>query len=296
MMIFDCFMFFDEEMMLDFRLNYLNKYVDKFVIVESTYTHSGKKRDLLFNMENFKKYKDKIHYIVVDNEPDGLSTVYDNDSEDKKNQKYILNAVKRENYQRDSIARGLKNTNGEDYIMISDIDEIPNLEKHNIKDINKNLIFFKQRIFYYKFNLQLEYFDWYGTKVSKMKTLESPQWLRNVKSKIYPFWRIDTLLSKQKYMNIHFLEDGGWHFSYIKTPVDIEKKLKSYLHHREYDVDPVGVKKIEELVKDKKTIYDLKVDMRVSKFKGSNKLKTVDLKLLPKYLQENIEKYKEWLA
>ena len=289
-------MFFDEEMMLDLRLSYLNNYVDKFIIVESTYTHSGKKRNLLFNIEKFKKYKDKIHYIVVDKEPDGLSTIYDNDSEDKKNQKYILNAVKRENYQRDSITRGLKNIDGEDYIMISDIDEIPNLEKNNIKEINKNLIFFKQKIFYYKFNLQLEYFDWYGTKVSKMKTLESPQWLRNVKSKTYPFWRFDTLLSKQKYKNIHFLEDGGWHFSYIKTPADIEKKLKSYLHHREYDIDPVGVKKIEELVKAKKTIYDLKVDMRVSKFKGSNKLKIVDIKLLPKYLQDNAEKYKEWLA
>ena len=142
MMIFDCFMFFDEEMMLDLRLSYLNNYVDKFIIVESTYTHSGKKRNLLFNIEKFKKYKDKIHYIVVDKEPDGLSTIYDNDSEDKKNQKYILNAVKRENYQRDSITRGLKNIDGEDYIMISDIDEIPNLEKNNIKEINKNLIFF----------------------------------------------------------------------------------------------------------------------------------------------------------
>ena len=65
MKIFDCFMFYDEEMILDFRLNYLNDFVDKFVVVESTFTHSGKKRDLLFNKKKFSKFKDKISYIVL---------------------------------------------------------------------------------------------------------------------------------------------------------------------------------------------------------------------------------------
>ena len=63
MKIFDCFMFYDEEMILDFRLNYLNKYVDKFVIVESSYTHSGKKRELQFDIQKYGKFKDKITYI-----------------------------------------------------------------------------------------------------------------------------------------------------------------------------------------------------------------------------------------
>ena len=81
--------------------------------------------------------------------------------------------------------------------------------------------------------------------------LISPQWLRNIKDRNYPFWRIDTLISKQKYTNIHFIENGGWHFSYLKTPQDIEKKLKAYLHHREYDINPLGVEKIEQMIKDK---------------------------------------------
>ena len=109
MKIYDCFMFFDEEMLLDFRLNYLNKYVDKFVIVESAFTHSGKKRSLLFDIEKFKKYKEKIIYIAIEKEPENLQEIYEADNKDKKNQKYILNAIKRENYHRNSINLGLCN-------------------------------------------------------------------------------------------------------------------------------------------------------------------------------------------
>ena len=296
MKIFDCFMFFDEEVLLEFRLNYLNEFVDNFVIVESTYTHSGRKRKLLFDINKFKKYKNKITYVVVSQEPPGLKKIYESDDENKVNQKYILNALKRENFQRNSISLGLKGANKEDYIMISDIDEIPNLENNNIREINKKLIFFKQKIFYYKFNLLLEFFDWHGTKVCKKVDLISPQWLRNVKDRNYPLWRIDTIFSKQKYSNIHFIENGGWHFSYLKKAKDIEKKLKSYLHHREYDVDPLGVEKIEEMIKGKKTIYDLRVDMRTPKFKGNHKLRTINIDLLPSYLKKNSGKYKEWLA
>ena len=295
MKIYDCFMFFDEEMLLDFRLNYLNRYVDNFVIVESAFTHSGQKRELLFDIEKFKKYKDKICYIAIEQEPDNLQKIYENDDKDKKNQKYILNAITRENHQRNSINLGLKHAADDDCVMISDIDEIPNLEKNNLRSVKKKLIFFRQKIFYYKFNLYLETVDWHGTKACKKINLISPQWLRNVKDRNYPFWRIDTLMSKQKYTNIHFIDDGGWHFSYLKTPEAIEKKLKAYLHHREYDIDPLGVEKIEQMIKNKKTIYDLKVDMRIPKFKGSHILKTVDKKLLPSYLQDNIDKYKEWM-
>ncbi|MDP7165269.1 MAG: hypothetical protein QF667_00430, partial [Candidatus Marinimicrobia bacterium] len=72
-------------------------------------------------------------------------------------------------------------------------------------------------------------------------------------------------------------------------------KLKSYLHHREFDIKPLSVEKIDNIIKEKKTIYDLKVDQRVSKFDKGQKLAIIDLKLLPKYVQKNIEKYKLWL-
>ena len=224
MKIFDCFMYYDEDLILDLRLNYLNNYVDKFVIVESSYTHSGKSRNLLFDLNKFSKFKDKINYIVLNDSPLNLEKINTTDTDDKKNSKYILNAVKRENLQRNTISKGLVSAEPEDLIIISDVDEIPNLEQNNIKTIKNKIILFKQKFFYYKFNLKMNDYVWHGSKACKKKNLISPQWLRNIKSKIYPFWRIDVLFSKKKQRNMKFINNGGWHFSNIKTPADIQKK------------------------------------------------------------------------
>ena len=122
----------------------------------------------------------------------GIEKVNKNDSEDEKSKKYIMNAVYRENGQRNHIAEGLKNSNSEDVIIISDVDEIPNLDNLDFKKINKKIILFAQDMLYYKFNLQLPELIWTGTKACKKKDLESPQWLRKVKDRKYPFYRIDT--------------------------------------------------------------------------------------------------------
>ena len=295
MKIYDCFMYFDEEVLLDLRLNYLNSYVDKFIIVESKFTHSGKERNLLFDINKFKKFQNKIIYLVQDQEPDGIEIINDKDTDNEKSGKSILNAIKRENDQRNYINKGIENANPEDIILISDVDEIPNLEKVNFKIIKNKLIFFQQKIFYYKFNLYLNSVHWVGTKVCRKKDLISPQWIRNIKDRTYPFWRLDILFSNSKYQNIHFIKNGGWHFSYLKSAKDIEKKLKSYLHHHEYDINPVGVEKIKEMMNKKKTIYDLKVDMRSSKFNRGQDLIKIHLNQLPNYIQNNVEKYKLWL-
>jgi len=295
MKVYDCFMYYDEDTVVDIRLNCLNAFVDKFVIVESEFTHSGKKRDLLFDINKFKYFKDKINYFVLDHEPNGIETINDKDDEATKSVKYILNAAKRENYHRNFISKGLGEAKPEDIIMISDADEIPNLEKLSLEKIKNKLIFFQQKMFYYKFNLYIDSFNWFGTKACKKRDLISPQWIRNVKDRNYPYWRIDTLFSKIKYQNIYFVNDGGWHFSNIKNAKAIEEKLKSYLHHREFDIEPLSVEKIENIIKEKKTIYDLKVDQRVSKFNKGQELIAIDLKLLPNYIQNNIEKFKSWL-
>ena len=235
MKIFDCFMYFDEDLILDLRLNLLNNYVDEFVIVESLYTHSGRRRKLLFDIKKYKKFKNKINYIILEDPPLDLDFINVNETENSINSKHILNAVKRENLQRNTILNGLKLALPEDIIIISDLDEIPNLENNNIRNIKNKIILFKQKFFYYKFNLKLNNFPWHGSKACKKKNLISPQWLRNVKDKIYPFWRLDVLFSRKKYQNIKIIDNGGWHFSNIKTPADIKKKLENYLHHREYE-------------------------------------------------------------
>ena len=288
-------MFFDEEMLLDLRLNILDKFVDKFIIVESSYTHSGKEKKLIFDINKYSKFKEKINYIVLKEPPKGIEEISNNDSEGEISRKEILNALKRENLQRNTIVNGLNDADKNDWIIISDLDEIPDLTNINFNNIKNKIIFFKQKVFYYKLNLELKTLRWIGTKACKKKHLKSPQWLRNIKDKIYPKWRIDILFSEKKYNDIFFVENGGWHFTFVKKPEDIEKKLKSYLHHREYDIDPVGVDKIRNLINSKSVIYDHRVDQTQYKFGGGQKLEKIDLEFLPKYISSNIEKYLDWL-
>ena len=295
MKIFDCFMYFDEEVVLDLRLNILDPFVDYFVVVESIFTHKGDKRELKFNHDKFKKFKKKIIYLTYDENPKEIELVNDDDSSSEKSRKLILNAAYRENGQRNHIIKGLDTAKDDDLILISDVDEIPNLEDIDLKKINQEITLFKQNMFYYKFNLKLPNLIWSGTKGCKKKYLKSPQWLRNVKDKKYPFFRVDTYFSEKKYINLKFIDNGGWHFSNIKTASEIEYKLKSYLHHREFDVNPMTTNEIQNIIENKQAIYDLTVDKTVNKIGNGNKLEKYPLRGLPKYLQNNLEKFKNWI-
>lgn len=293
MKIYDCFMYFDEDIVLDVRLNFLNEFVDQFVIIESEYNHRGEKRVPLFKIDKFKKYKDKIKYILINDIPPGIEII--NKEDEDVYRKSIFNASKRENFQRNQILKGLTEANEEDWIIISDLDEIPNLSKINLKNTKDKLIFFNQHMMYYKFNLKLNDYIWVGSKACKMKNLQSPQWIRDIKNKNYGWWRIDIFFSNRKYNNILFVEEGGWHFSYLKNPKGIEKKLKSYLHHIDYDLNPVGVEGIEKMINSKRTIYNIKADQKENKFDGINKLSKIDINLLPSYILENKDKFKDWI-
>ena len=295
MKIFDCFMYFDEDVVLDVRLNFLDKFVDKFIIIESKYNHKGEKRVPLFDINKFIKFKNKIEYILTDEIPKKIETINKDDSKDEIYRKSIYNAWKRENLQRNQITKGIINANKDDWIIISDLDEIPDLRKIELKKVKNKFVFFKQDMMYYKFNLKLENFTWVGSKACKVKNLKTPQWIRDIKDKQYNWWRIDTFFSNRKYSDILFVENGGWHFSYLKNPQNIEKKLKSYLHHIDYDLNPVGEKRIKEMIINKKTIYDIKADQRDQKFNGSNNLIKIDMNLLPSYILENKIKFKEWM-
>ena len=296
MRIFDCFMFYDEEVVLDIRLNSLKNSVDCFVVVESKFYHNGKKRDLKFDINKYPKFKEKIIYIVQDEEPLNLETVKKEDDEGIKSYKYIFNAHKRENFQRNLISKGLEKANEDDLIMISDVDEIPNLKDLNVARVNNKIVIFEQNIFYYKLNRYLEGFTWHGTKACKKKNLKSPQWIRNVKNKKFGFWRLDTFFSENKYINKIFIKNGGWHFSNLKNPEDIENKLKSYLHHRDFDVENIDLKEISKLMKNNETIYDMFADKAEKKFsENKKKLSLYPKNDLPQYILNNENKFKEWL-
>ncbi len=288
-------MFFDEEQILDLRLNVLSEIVDFFVIVESIYNHRGEKRELIFDKNKFSKFKDKIIYLIHDEIPKQVETVNQNDSESEKNRKYIMNAVYRENSQRNYISQGIKEAEKNDIILISDVDEIPKFENINFREITNKIIMFKQYMFHYKYNLVLPNFKWTGTKAVKKKNLISPQWLRNIKDRNYPIYRIDTLFSKKKYNNIKIIEDGGWHFSNIKTPKMLNHKFRSYLHHIEFDKAKINENDIQKLINNKQAVYNLAVDQRGSKVGNGVILENFDNKKLPLYIRNNIEKYRDWL-
>ena len=295
MKVYDCFMFFDEEMLLDLRLNIMDKYVDKFVITEATYFHSGKPKKLIFDINKFSKFKDKIIYIVVDKMPPDIEKMNDDDSKFKIDEKLINNSIKRENFQREMAQKSLMNLDSDDVILINDLDEIPNLNNINLKTIKNNIIIFKQKTFSYKFNLLYESLDWYGSRACKKKEFISPQWLRSLKHKKYPFWRIDTLFSKIKYTNISYIENGGWHFTNIKSAEDIEKKYANFLHHQDYEHSGLNLENIKKILKDKKVLYDQSADQRDFKWKGLIDLKKVKLSEMPDYLSKNYEKYSKWI-
>ena len=288
-------MFFDEEQILDLRLNILNETVDFFVIVESIYNHRGEKRELIFDKNKFSKFKNKIIYIIHDEIPKQVETVNQNDSESEKDRKYIMNAVYRENSQRNYISQGIKEAEKNDIILISDVDEIPKFENINIREITNKIIMFKQYMFHYKYNLVLPNFKWTGTKAVRKKNLISPQWLRNTKDRNYPIYRIDTFFSKKKYNNIKIIEDGGWHFSNIKTPKMLNHKFRSYLHHIEFDKAKINENDIQKLINNKQAVYNLAVDKRGSKVGNGAILENFDNKKLPSYIRNNIEKYRDWL-
>ena len=108
MKVYDCFSYWDEDFLLDIRLNILNEYVDYFVIVEGNKTWQNNFKKLKFNINNFAKFEKKIIYVPVEDMPDGD------------------NPYLRENFQRNCISRGIKNAEEDDLIIISDLDEIPN--------------------------------------------------------------------------------------------------------------------------------------------------------------------------
>ncbi len=289
MKIIDCTTYYSEDLMLDVRFNILNEYVDKFIITESKFSHSGEKKTLNFNINNFPKFKDKIEYLVIENEPDGINTS-DNTSSIKR-----LNSLLRIEQSYNFMMDAIKDASDDDLICLSDNDEIPNFNSKYFKQSKSDIYIFKQLFFYYKFNLLYDLMPWYGTKACKKKKLLSFSWLRNLKNRKYPFWRFDTFFSKAKHTNLEIIEDGGWHFTNLKTAEEIFIKLSNFGHHNEFDDSGVTIKDIQACIDNRIVNYNHLADMtEKNKYNANYKLNLVDEKKLPNYLLKHKEKYKDW--
>lgn len=257
MKLFDCFMYNNEDLILELRFNTLINVVHKFIIVESAFDHQGNKKKFNFKINKFKKFQHKIKYLKITKFPENLSD------------------WERENYNRNYIKEGIIEAAPNDLIMISDVDEIPSINSLDILKERKFTVF-RQKMIYYRFNLKnITEPYWFGSKVCKKKYLRSPQWLRNQKVKSYPFWRIDKI-------NWNIIKNGGWHFSFVMSNSMIVKKIKSYAHREFNNEKFTNSNLIKKKIKQKKDIFDRKI----------NFVKIKNKKELPDYLLKNKKKFK----
>ena len=263
-------MYFDEDLVLDLRLNILNESVSNFVVAEATKDHTGNDKKLNFNIDNFSKFKDKITYVIVDDIPTDIKSY-------KKN--WPVHHL-RDQHQRNALVKGYENSCEDDLIMISDIDEIPDPNKINEFNTNNKYACFLQKNFQSKINLlNVTEKYWMGTKIIQKKYLKSPQWLRNIKTVKPAFWKF------YKPKQPQLINDGGWHFSFLKEPKGISKKIKSYSHSEYNKIEFTDEEKIENRIRNKKDIFD-----------RNFKYEKIDLdNTFPSYILENKDKYKNWI-
>ena len=292
MKIYDCTTFYSEHMMLDVRFHVLNDYVEKFIVTESLYSHSGQPKKLNFDINNYPKFKDKIIYLVIDQEPNDLIKI-ENTKEHQGLKR--INSLKRIELSYNYMMKATENLANDDLIILSDNDEIPNLNSKQFKQSNKNVFIFKQLFFYYKFNLLYDLMPWFGSKACKKKSLKSFSWLRNLKSKKYSFWRLDTYFNENKLTNLEIIKDGGWHFTNIKTPEELYIKMTNFGHHNEFELSGLTVEDLRKKIDDGVVFYNHFSDQaNQNKWNYDYKLKKINIDLLPKYLQDNSEKFEDW--
>ena len=297
MKIYDCTTYYSEDMMIDVRLNVLNEYVHKFIITESTYSHSGERKKLNFDINNFSKFKDKIIYLVIDEEPKEII--------DYKAKNIIpehvpsikrANSLKRINLSYEYMQKGISQADKEDLIILSDNDEVPNLSSKEFQNNKNDIIIFKQLFFYYKFNLLYDLVPWFGSRACKKKDLKSFVWLKYLKNKKYPFWRLDTYFSDNKSTKVNIINDGGWHFTNLKSPEDLYKKLTNFGHHDEFELSGLTIEDLKKRIEEKKVFYNHFVDKSsLKKWEYEYPLKKIDNIYLPKYIINNKKKFTEWM-
>ena len=256
-MIYDCCCFFNENELLELRLNTLDEVVDKFVIVESNRTFAGKPKPQNFETERFASFKDKIIYVFIENMPP------------------FIDPWQYENYQRNYILEVLKNENAtdNDIIIISDLDEIASVEAIKQYKKNPNGIVGLSLKFY---NGYLNLFNETETPWLKARILSYKDF--NITKPLSP---TDVRFARMSYI----IKNAGWHFSYMGGVERIMEKLREFAHQEFNNDYYVNKERIEECLKNNTDILARK-----------HFYKKVELdETFPKYLLENQDKYKEMI-
>lgn len=274
MKIIDCFPFFDEFLILDIRFKELYDIVDKFYIVESKETFSGKPKELLLSnclQERYPQYADKIEIVVPE--------IYNDNIQNSNYQHYPMSAGiewRREYFQKNHISHErLKHLNlaDDDIILFSDADEIPKkwaIEKIKngwLDELNLDFGGFGGNTYYYKFNMLTT--EWsYRPSFSKYKNF------KNHSDDRY-------LLDKK------VISDSGWHFSYIKTPAKIKEKIEAFSHQEFNNTVINTIDNIEQSVRESKDLFHRSnISIQIVEIDNS----------FPEYIKENKNQLLDWIA
>lgn len=281
-MIYDCFLYYDEDMMLDIRLNTLADVVDRFVIVESTHTFTGKPKELNFDIAKYEKFKDKIIYVVFHDRPklkDGKAGEFD--------------AWANESATRNAIMRGLKDAKDDDIVMVSDVDEI--FRPEVAQNINPKYLCTILHMPFYNYQFNLQVFNVDGSerqckapRATTLRNLKSyfngePEMFRNIKKSELN----KDFISKTWFkLRSKIVKNSGWHFSWIMTPERISEKMSS-ISHTEYDLPHLNNKDhIIDALTNAKDIWNR--DRKMAK-------QELIKEKFPAYLVNNAEKYKDFI-
>jgi beta-1,4-mannosyl-glycoprotein beta-1,4-N-acetylglucosaminyltransferase len=206
MKIVDCFIFYNEIEILEYRINLLENIVDYFVLVECKKTFTYNDKDLYFDKIKHQHpfNNKKIIHLVIDDYPNNTRDTWSN-----------------EYYQRNYIDIGIKNMSldNQDIIIISDADEIPNPEI--LLDIRNNKL-----------------------EINKMFCLHQDFYYYNLNCKRDSKWKLSKILNYEYYTNVlnnkpqkcresnncDPIPNGGWHLSYFGDINFIKNKLQNFSH------------------------------------------------------------------
>jgi len=245
-MIYDCFTFFNELELLELRLNELDGVVDRFVLVESTTTFSGRPKELIFskNRERFKAFADKIIHVVVDDMPAGDGP---------------KDHWKREHFQRNAIARGLANCRPDDIILISDVDEIPHPE--TLAQFCSALPFHDDavsRAFHALLNAPLTRYLMHRRTLRRVLRKHHPYvwklqqvaccYYLNYRTRTVEWWygtrlmhyRDFSVAEEMRYSGYKIVPRGGWHFTSMGDASRIAEKIASFAHQELNNPDSIA--------------------------------------------------------
>ena len=191
-MLIDAFMFSDELDLLELRLEMLDEHVDRFVLVEAEVNHVGGSKELFFqaNRDRFSKWLHKIEHVIV------------TAAEAPKDE----NPWVREKYQRHAILSGLGGVPPEAIIMVSDVDEIPDMSKVRYDQLPAIVCAVHMWMFEYSLKYLFTGEPWIGTVINYFR---DNRWK-------FPMFQY-----------------AGWHLSSFGTPMRIWRKFQTYAHAKD---------------------------------------------------------------